>query len=143
SGNLCRCTGYRPILEAFYSFAKKQTSNGDIEDCVDDAHCCKFKQQAGFKDDRKQLTRLSNFNEDLKYDPKQELIFPPALMATSLCDKSFCMTKDGVTWFQPVSLADLLALKAHYPKAEIVCGNTELGVELKFQFSGVSTYINS
>uniref|UniRef100_A0A915AY31 Molybdopterin dehydrogenase FAD-binding domain-containing protein n=1 Tax=Parascaris univalens TaxID=6257 RepID=A0A915AY31_PARUN len=53
------------------------------------------------------------------------------------------MTKDGVTWFQPVSLADLLALKAHYPKAEIVCGNTELGVELKFQFSGVSTYINS
>uniref|UniRef100_A0A9J2Q8P4 xanthine dehydrogenase n=1 Tax=Ascaris lumbricoides TaxID=6252 RepID=A0A9J2Q8P4_ASCLU len=142
-GNLCRCTGYRPILEAFYSFAKKQTPNGDIEDCVVDMHCCKFKQQNGFKDDRKQLTKLSHFNEDSKYDPKQELIFPPALMANSLCDKSFCMMKDGITWFQPVSLADLLALKAHYPKAKIVCGNTELGVELKFQFIHVSTYINS
>ena len=32
-GNLCRCTGYRPIFDAFRSFASENRSS-DIEDLV-------------------------------------------------------------------------------------------------------------
>ncbi|KAK6044231.1 2Fe-2S iron-sulfur cluster-binding domain protein [Cooperia oncophora] len=43
-GNLCRCTGYRPILEAFYSFTVKE--NGDMKvtesnGCGMGEKCCK------------------------------------------------------------------------------------------------------
>ena len=33
-GNLCRCTGYRPIFDAFRSFASDNKKASDIEDLV-------------------------------------------------------------------------------------------------------------
>ena len=38
-----------------------------------------------------------------------------------------------VTSFRPATLGELLALKAEYPGAKVVVGNTELGVEMKFK----------
>ncbi|KAI4895470.1 hypothetical protein NFI96_023969, partial [Prochilodus magdalenae] len=40
---------------------------------------------------------------------------------------------ERVLWIQPSSLKELLELKAAYPAAKLVVGNTEVGIEMKFK----------
>ncbi|GAB0187485.1 xanthine dehydrogenase/oxidase [Grus japonensis] len=75
-GNLCRCTGYRPILEGYRTFAKTQSN----------------KQQ-----------------------------------------KQLCFKGERVTWIQPTTLKELVALKSQYPNAKLVVGNTEVGIEMRLK----------
>ncbi|PIO66027.1 FAD binding domain in molybdopterin dehydrogenase, partial [Teladorsagia circumcincta] len=105
--NLCRCTGYRPILEAFYSFAVKE--NGDIKvtetnGCAMGDKCCKVTKKGcpsgetngltngtngvsnGFSSTdeenpkfRQEKLKLTDLSKTAAYDPSQELIFPPEL----------------------------------------------------------------
>uniref|UniRef100_A0A673LJS9 Xanthine dehydrogenase/oxidase-like n=1 Tax=Sinocyclocheilus rhinocerous TaxID=307959 RepID=A0A673LJS9_9TELE len=131
-GNLCRCTGYRPILEGYRTFTKdggccggKGQTNG----------CCMTNGHIQEHDSTTlQAQKLYDQSEFMPLDPTQEIIFPPELMVLSKQpQRELRFVGERVLWIQPYSLKELLELKATYPNAKLVVGNTEVGIEMKFK----------
>lgn len=130
-GNLCRCTGYRPIIEGYRTFSKEfQCAMGD--------QCCKVKKTNGNGSDEKveekEKEKLFDISSFLPYDRSQDPIFPPALKLNDKYDReNLQFTGGSTTWYRPTTLSQLIKLKADHPEAKIVVGNTEIGVEVKFK----------
>ncbi|XP_066514384.1 aldehyde oxidase 6 [Hoplias malabaricus] len=130
-GNLCRCTGYRPILDGYRTFCES-------ENCcqVNDTGCCLSDGEGPLESIKNcQLEQPNNKVEFLPLDPTQELIFPPELIRMLETEEKITETFQGerMTWISPVSLNELIQLKAKYPQAPIIMGNTNIGLDIKFK----------
>ncbi|ELK14106.1 Xanthine dehydrogenase/oxidase [Pteropus alecto] len=128
-GNLCRCTGYRPILQGFRTFSR---DGGCCGGKGDNPNCCMNQ-----KKDHTQVTlspSLFNPEEFMPLDPTQEPIFPPELLRLKDApQRQLRFEGERVTWIQVPTLKELLDLKVQHPEAKLVVGNTEIGIEMKFK----------
>ncbi|KAL1770760.1 aldehyde oxidase 4 [Sigmodon hispidus] len=131
-GNLCRCTGYRPIVESGKTFSPESTvcqMKGSGKCCLDPD------ERSSVSGEEKICTKLYNKDEFQPLDPSQEPIFPPELIRMAEDPNKRRLTFKGkrTIWFTPVTLTDLLELKASYPKAPLIMGNTAVGPSIKFK----------
>ena len=150
AGNLCRCTGYRPIVDAFRVFAKTDdilysgrplaSHQGSEFICPSTGEPCSCRPKStgnlenemhsGVSNDRYEQLSYSDIDGSKYYD--KELIFPPELLrrkSSSLNLKGF----GGLKWYRPLSLQHVLELKTRHPEAKLVVGNTEVGIEMRLK----------
>lgn len=149
AGNLCRCTGYRPIVDAFHVFAKTDDkpyinisslsleggkfvcpSTGKPCSCGLKSEISSNHQKTGTCDTRYAPVSYSEVDGSTYTD--KEFIFPPELVlrkSTYLNLNGF----SGLKWFRPLRLKQVLELKEKYPDAKLLVGNTEVGIEMRLK----------
>ncbi|XP_062816537.1 aldehyde oxidase 2 isoform X2 [Anolis carolinensis] len=140
-GNLCRCTGYRPIIDSFSAFSPESCPLAGSGKCCMDKEEKETKGSDSGEEDpslhpekgNRMCSGLCKPEEFHPRDPTQDYIFPPELMRMAEENKGRTLVFHGerTTWISPVSLEELLDLKATYPDAPLVVGNTSVGIDKK------------
>lgn len=107
SSNLCRCTGYRPILDSFKKFAVDSPAEDKIKNIKDLSIC------------KKSNNCCRSFAKDNDW----------CMVEDESARKMLTMKmKDGKTWYRPTLLDELLKLlKQNLESYILIGGNTAKG----------------
>lgn len=116
-GNLCRCTGYRPILDSAKTFAC------DID---------KLPKEKSSKLTSTTLDKCLSFSKD-NVSPPTQVEFPSKLK--DHIPQFIHIKGSSVEWYRPVSLKELFDLRRTYPgdASKLIFGNTRVQIETRFR----------
>ncbi|KAJ2450021.1 hypothetical protein GGI03_007018, partial [Coemansia sp. RSA 2337] len=143
--------------------APTSITNGCCKGLESDSGCCKSQKRhdSGVAEckavNQAEADKAAVISKFQRYDPTQDLIFPPFLIRyakrttsdsepqlrpldiTSADPQSWCKR-----YLRPLTLSGLLAALEQYPDAKLVAGNSEVGVEIKLKRSkfGTQIYVN-
>ena len=107
SGNLCRCTGYKPIIDATLQACKAAPEQLKIEDAADIAL---------LKNIRRAAVPIYNLDGDIVVQP-------------------VVRTRKGNEFVAPATVAEVADYLVKNPNATLLAGSTEIGLQVNKQFT--------